>query len=216
MTIVTYYNYGGITVQHKILTGILTDTNFKYLTENSLTDGLPWACKCCNALKFDGLNFYGPAGKRQKFQNFFLSKFCAIWYFEAAETVKIIVLINFFLCTQYNCWDFSLEYCLKRIVIANRIIVKKLFVKSIIEIERNSQPQNFSHYTQLYYQKQQCRKYTRFLQHLSSSRSLWCNGLVHWTSNSKVVGLSPIRDVVFLCGCCLFILDVSIMNYYTQ
>ena len=31
----------------------------------------------------------------------------------------------------------------------------------------------------------------------SLSRSLWRNGLVHWTSTSKVVGSSPTRDVAF-------------------
>ena len=48
---------------------ILTDTDFKNLTENILTDGhfhLPYICKHCIVLKqFDGLNFDGPAGKRQ-------------------------------------------------------------------------------------------------------------------------------------------------------
>ena len=36
--------------------------------------------KCCIALKIDGLNFDGLAGKRQKRQNFPLSKFPAIQY----------------------------------------------------------------------------------------------------------------------------------------
>ena len=45
------------------------------MMENILTDGhclLQWA-KCCNALKFDGLNFDGLAGK-------FPIKICGIWY----------------------------------------------------------------------------------------------------------------------------------------
>ena len=50
--------------------GILTDTDFKYLMESTLTDGhylSPCTCKCCNVFKvFDGLNFDGLAGKRQK------------------------------------------------------------------------------------------------------------------------------------------------------
>ena len=46
---------------------------FKYLMENILTDGhclSPYTCKCCIDYKqFDGLNFDGLAGKRQKCQN---------------------------------------------------------------------------------------------------------------------------------------------------
>ena len=42
--------------------------------ENILTDGhclSPYTCKCCIVFKqFDGLNFDGLAGKRQKRQNF--------------------------------------------------------------------------------------------------------------------------------------------------
>ena len=49
----------------------LTDTDFKYLTENILMDGhclLPYTCECCIVFKqFDGLNFDGLAEKRQNF-----------------------------------------------------------------------------------------------------------------------------------------------------
>ena len=44
---------------------ILTDTDFKYLMENILTDGYrlpPYTCKCCTVFKqFDGLDFDGLA-----------------------------------------------------------------------------------------------------------------------------------------------------------
>ena len=33
----------------------------------------------------------------------------------------------------------------------------------------------------------------------SCTKSLWRNGLAHWTSNSKVVGSSPTRDGFFFC-----------------
>ena len=50
------------------------DTDFKYLTENILTDGhclSPYTCKHCIVLQqFDVLNFDGPAGKHQKRQTF--------------------------------------------------------------------------------------------------------------------------------------------------
>ena len=53
----------------------LTDTDSsKYLMENILTDGhclSPYTCKRCIVFKqFDGLNFDGLDGKRQKCQNF--------------------------------------------------------------------------------------------------------------------------------------------------
>ena len=50
--------------------------------ENILTDGLPWAYKHCNALKFDKLNFDGLAGKCQKMS---LSNFCTIQYVEECQ-----------------------------------------------------------------------------------------------------------------------------------
>ena len=34
--------------------------------------------------------------------------------------------------------------------------------------------------------------------HSVDIKSLWRNGLAHWTSNSKVVGSSPTRDDFFL------------------
>ena len=50
------------------------DTNFKYLTEDILTDGhclSPCICKYCNGFKiFDRLNFDGLARKRQKCEIF--------------------------------------------------------------------------------------------------------------------------------------------------
>ena len=50
------------------------DTDFKYLTENILTDGYclsPYTCKCCIVFKqFEGLNFDGLAGKHQKTSKF--------------------------------------------------------------------------------------------------------------------------------------------------
>ena len=52
--------------------------------ENIFMDGhclSPYTCKRCIIFKqFDGLNFDGLAGKRQKCQNFTPSKFCAIRY----------------------------------------------------------------------------------------------------------------------------------------
>ena len=53
----------------------MTDTDSSnYLMENILTDGhclSPYTCKCCIVFKqFNGLNFDGLAGKRQKLQNF--------------------------------------------------------------------------------------------------------------------------------------------------
>ena len=57
------------------------DTDSKYLMENISTDGhrlSPYTCKFCIVFKqFDGLNFDGLAGKRQKHQNFPPSKFCS-------------------------------------------------------------------------------------------------------------------------------------------
>ena len=69
------------TVQRKILTGETFDGYwlFKYLTDGHCLS--PYTCKCCIVFKqFDGLNFDGLAGKRQKRQNFPPSKFCAIQY----------------------------------------------------------------------------------------------------------------------------------------
>ena len=46
--------------------------------ENILTDGhclSPYTCKCCIVKQFDGFNFDGLAGKRQKHQNFPHQKF---------------------------------------------------------------------------------------------------------------------------------------------
>ena len=50
--------------------------------ESILTDGLLWAYKHCNALKFDKLNFDGLAGKCQKMS---LSNFCTIRYVEECQ-----------------------------------------------------------------------------------------------------------------------------------
>ena len=47
---------------------------------------------------------------------------------------------------------------------------------------------------------------------------LWRNGLAHWTSNSKVVGSSPTRGVLFLFSCSvyllLFVLQICFLRYY--
>ena len=50
--------------------------------ENILTDGQCLFPNTVHVLpqKFDGLNFDDLAGKRQKHQNFPLSKFPAMWY----------------------------------------------------------------------------------------------------------------------------------------
>ena len=51
--------------------GNFADTDFKYFTENILTDGhclSPYTCKQCIVFKqFDRLNLDGLAGKRQNF-----------------------------------------------------------------------------------------------------------------------------------------------------
>ena len=46
-----------------------------------------------NAKQFDGLNIDSLAGKRQKRQNFPLSKFCAIRYVTNLEEVHIIIVL---------------------------------------------------------------------------------------------------------------------------
>ena len=71
---------------------ILTDTDFKFLTENILTDGYclsPCTFKFCTVFKqFDGLNFDGLAGKCQKRQNFPPSKFSAIQYDKGSDMLN--------------------------------------------------------------------------------------------------------------------------------
>ncbi len=46
-----------------------------------------------------------------------------------------------------------------------------------------------------------------------AKQSLWRNGLAHWTSNSKVVGSSPTRDVLSIFFFLLIIIALFFCNF---
>ena len=74
------------------------DTNFKYLTEDILTDGhclSPCICKYCNGFKnFDRLNFDGLARKRQKCEIFPIKNHTYLFFI--TEMLHLVTYLQLF------------------------------------------------------------------------------------------------------------------------
>ena len=56
---------------------------------------LPWACKCCNALKFDWFDFDSLAGKHQKRQNFPHQNFALYSSYVKLSSAKYKLIANY-------------------------------------------------------------------------------------------------------------------------